>query len=251
MRLWKRFDGEPFMVNPRLGILGLLNPKGSKVARLKKGSKAAKAYMAKIRGMKNRKRKARSNPFPMGGPIMALANRRRKRGGGKRSGSRRHVQKIVLQNRRHRRRHRRNPILGIKTPPLQAVLYTGAGFAGAVALESVLTSGTTPIIPVSITGTTLGKYAVRVGCVIAEAFLASKIFGGDKAKMVGIGGGVYVITSAISEFAPGVVPGLSGYRPMASYKPMAAIPFGQRQAAASLAYQSQLQAVPPRRFQRY
>lgn len=255
-RLWDVFDGEPFMDNPRLGILGLINPrkkKGRKVARFKKGSKAAKAYMASIRP--NRKR--RRNPFPVGG-LVVNPRRRRKGGGGKRSASRgRHRQRIVLENRRHRRRSRRNPaILGFQVPALQPVLYAGAGFAGSIALESVLTSGTTPIIPVTITGTTLGKYAVRVGCVVATAYLAKMMLGGEKAKMVGIGGGVYVLTSAIKEFAPGIVPGMAAYRPlngMGTYRGLNAarvVPFGRNGSAQVTA---QLSSVAPSsaRYSRY
>lgn len=228
-RLWKVFDGEPFMVNPHLGILGLNPRRKMKVARLKKGSKEAKAYMAKIR-------RRRKNPFPVGG--LVLNPRRRRRGGGRKrsAGSRRHVQKIVLQNRRHRRR-RHNPSLGRAGASLAPVLYAGGGFVGTVALESVLTSGETPIIPVSITGNTLGKYAVRIGCGIAVAYLGKIIMGMDKAKQIAIGGGVYILTSAIKDFMPGTIPGMAAYRPMGAYRQLAAprmnagvLPFGVRSA---------------------
>ena len=136
----------------------------------------------------------------------------------------------MMTNRR-RRHYRRNPsLMGIQIPSVMPVLYTAAGYAGAVALEHVLTATTTnadgtttsPLIPTSITGSTIGKYAVRIGCVIAEAYLAKMTLGAEKAKMVGIGGGVYVLVSAVKEFAPGTVPGLSGmreYRALAGYTP--------------------------------
>lgn len=166
---------------------------------------------------------------------MALVNRRRRR---------RHS---FMYNRR-RRHYRRNPAIFSKArnmiPSIQPVLYAGAGFVGSHALEYFLTApgtdasgaATAPLIPVSITGSSIGKYAVRLGCVIATAYLAKLVAGGDKARMVGIGGGVYFLTSAAKEFMPASVsPYLASYKPIANlgglraYRPLAAprvVPFG-------------------------
>lgn len=231
-RLWNNFpqgngESEPFMINPRLGILGLLNPRkrGKRMARKKRGA----AYMAWVR---SHKRKSRRNPIPVGGLVVANPRRRR------RSASRRRRGPVVhLVNRRHHRRHfRRNPaIMGMQIPALEPVLYAGAGYIGAHALEYFLTTpgtnadGTTSaaLIPSTITGSTIGKYAVRVGCVLATAYLAKMALGSEKAKNVGIGGGVYVLTSAAKEFAPvSLAPYMASYRPLAgarmgSYRPLA------------------------------
>lgn len=158
-------------------------------------------------------RRYRRNPIPTAGAVY-MANRRR-----------------------HRRRYRRNPVMGSlrsMVPALQPVLYASAGYVGAHALEYFLTTPGTnadgtvsqPLIPTTITGSPIGKYAVRIGCVIATTYLAKLALGGEKAKSVGIGGGVYVLTSAAKEFMPSSVsPYLAAYRPVArlgQYRPLAA-----------------------------
>lgn len=243
MRLWKRFGGEPFMVNPRLGILGaFINPrkKGKKMA--KRSSKAHMAYVRSFRkgGSKRRKRSARRNPFPVAGLVVNPRRHRR---------ARRNLPMIVNR----RRRYRRNPqIGGFNIPSITPILYAAAGYAGAVALEHFLTAtkvnadGTTtaPLIPVSVTGSTVGKYAVRVGCVIATAYLAKMSVGADKAKMIGLGGGVYVLTSAVKEFAPSMVPGMAAYRPtlngMSIYRPTLNGMAGGGRAAQNLQFRNDM-----------
>lgn len=120
--------------------------------------------------------------------------------------------------RSRRRSYRRNPsIMGFSLPPLQSVIYAGIGFAGVPAAEAMLGR----FVPVSLTSTTLGKYAVRIGTVIGLAYVAKMLMGKEKAKMIGIGGGAYVLLSAVREFAPGMIPGLSAYtRPaLGAYTP--------------------------------
>jgi hypothetical protein len=108
-----------------------------------------------------------------------------------------------------RRRYARNPrrILGFSLPPLQSVLYAGVGFVAVPVTEGFLNQ----FLPVSITSTTLGKYAVRIGSVIGLTWLGKAVLGKSAAQMIGIGGGAYVLVSAVREFAPGMIPGLSAY----------------------------------------
>jgi len=166
--------------------------------------RSSKAHMAYVRSFRKnarkRHRKARRNPYPLAGVISA--NPRRKR---------RSARRNPVMHRRHRRSgYRRNPsIMGFSLPPLQSVLYAGAGFAGVPLVEGFLT----PMLPASVTTTTLGKYGVRIGAVIGLSYLTKMVLGNEAAKMVGIGGGAYVAISAVREFAPGVIPGLSAYGP--------------------------------------
>jgi hypothetical protein len=97
--------------------------------------------------------------------------------------------------------------LGIALPPLQSVIYAGVGFVAPPMVEGFLSR----MLPVSLTTTTLGKYAVRIASVLGVSYLTKMIIGSSEAKMVAIGGGAYVLTSAISEFAPGMIPGMSSY----------------------------------------
>jgi len=201
MRLWKVFDGEPFMINPRLGIL---NPKRGR----KKGKKAmarrrsrGKAHMAWVRSFRKRGRKAAPrrrrrlrNPYPVAG--LAINPRRRRRRG--RSNPR-------------RRSYRRNPsVMGIGLgglPPLQAVAFTGVGFVGTPMAEGFLNT----FLPVSLTGNTIGKYAVRIGSVLGLSMLAKAVLGRSASRYVALGGGLYVAVTAVKEFAPGLIPGMSAY----------------------------------------
>lgn len=115
----------------------------------------------------------------------------------------------------NRRRYRRNPaIMGFQVPSIRPVLEVSAGYMGTGALENILTTaadGSTPIIPTTITGNAIGKYAVRIGCAIAVTYLAklAKL----NSQNVGAGAGAYVAISAVKEFAPGWVPGLNAYTP--------------------------------------
>ena len=149
----------------------------------------------------------------------------------------------------HRRRHyRRNPaVLGIGgLPPLQSVIYAGVGFAGVPLVEGFLS----PMLPVSITTSTIGKYAVKIGSVIGLSALARMIVGREAARMVGIGGGAYVLVSAVREFAPGMIPGMGAYtqinRGMGAYKLNAYTP-----GAPNLPLQAQGDNVIAARFRRF
>lgn len=182
-RLWKVINGEPYMVNPHLGILGI-NPrdkkgKASKMARKHYG----KSHMDWVRSFKkNGRHHRRRNPV------------------------RHHVQRAKSYVRHHSRRAAAK--MGfLSFPPLQSVLYVGVGMAGTPVAEGFISA----YLPASITGSTIGKYAVRIGTVLGLTFIAKSLMGREQAKLVAIGGGVYVGMSAIREFAPGMIPGVSAY----------------------------------------
>lgn len=209
-RLWKVIDGEPFMVNPQVvGILGL-NPSRKKRRGKKMARRSSARHMAWVRSFKKknprrRHRRARRNPYPVAG---FAVNRRRAR--------RSHRRRNPVM-RRHRRARRNPSLFGFSLPPLQSVLYAGVGFVGVPMAEGVLSG----FLPVSITSNTIGRYAIRIGAVIGLSTLARMVIGRDAAKMVGIGGGAYVLTTAVREFAPGMIPGMSAYTPaLRAYTPM-------------------------------
>jgi hypothetical protein len=214
-RLWKRFDGEPFMINPRLGILGLgaFNPKKGRKRGKKMARKFGARHMAWVRsfkrkGRKNRSHRHRRNAYPVAGLV---ANPRRRR--------RYHARR----NPRRHRRYRRNPgmtrLMGFSLPNISNVIYAGVGYVGVPLAEGILGS----MLPLSITGTSIGKYAVRIGSVIGLTWLTKAVMGKEQARYVGIGGGAYVLITAVREFAPGLIPGLSAYtlpsRGMSAYVP--------------------------------
>src|SRR5262245_55262885 len=206
-RLWEYDEfGEPWLENgrknPPVLIVNRPHKKGKKrMARRKRRVSRRRTRTNRVYGRKRApaRRRRRRNPWPMAGTV-AMVNRRRRRGR-KRSNPR-----------RHRRSYRRNPaILGISLPPLQSVIYAGVGFVGVPLAEGFLSR----MLPISLTGSTIGKYATRIGALLGLSFLTKMVIGSSESKMVAIGGGAYVLTSAISEFAPGLIPaaGMSAYRP--------------------------------------
>ena len=167
------------------------------MARRRGGKKWGRSHMSWVRSFKKRgnRRRYRRNSYPLAGVV---ANRRR-------------------------RRYRRNPgggagtsIMGFRLPPLQSVLYTGGGLIGAPIVEGFLTR----YMPVELSSNVVGKYAVRIASVLGLSWIAKAVLGREAARMVGIGGGAYVVIQAVREFAPGVIPGMAAYATMGSYAPM-------------------------------
>lgn|SRR5574342_577225 len=198
MRLWEYDEfGEPWLENTPLVIV---NPKkGKKTMRRRKRSNPRRRVIHR-RGVRHNARRRRvhrrRNPYPLGGVAAAVNPRRRRRG--RRNSPRRH------------RRMRHNPrLLGLTFPPLQSVLYAGVGFVGTPMLEGFLNG----VLPVSVTTTTLGKYATRIASVLGLSWIAKMVLGRSQAAMVGIGGGAYVVVTAVKEFMPTLLPttGLSAY----------------------------------------
>jgi len=97
--------------------------------------------------------------------------------------------------------------MGIQLPPLAEVAYTAGGFIGTPLVEGFVNT----FVPVDWQANIIGKYAIRIGSVVALSFLTKTVIGAREAKMVAIGGSAYVATSAIAEFLPGVLPGVGEY----------------------------------------
>lgn len=218
--LWDVFDGEPFMENPQLGILGL-NPKR------KRGSKMATRRRRRVhrRGRKHHTRTARrarvavavANPrrrrrthrrrrnWMVSGAVTPFTNPRRRR----RSSRRNRVH--------HRRRHaRRNPaFMGFTIPPLKSVLFAGVGFAGPSMVSGFLSSTFPTIMSQTTSMGVAGKYLVKIGSVLGLAWLTRRFVGSNEANMVMVGGAANVVLSIANDFAPGLLPAnpLSAYIP--------------------------------------
>jgi hypothetical protein len=188
--LWNFFDGEPFMENPHLAIVGL-NPK-----RRKKGKKSmARRKSRQVRNSPRRRtgrksaprRKARRN-FPTAG----LAFNPRKR-------SRRRTR--LANPRRHRRhsRARRNPaLLGVSLPPIQMIAWGAGGFIVPPMIEGFVNK----FLPASVTSSTLGRYAVKIASVLGLTWLVKTLMSNKEAFPVAMGGSMYIVVSAVNEFAP-------------------------------------------------
>lgn len=189
-KLWDFFDGEPFMENPHIAIIG--NPKKVRKNNSKKGKTMA-FKRRKSTGRKNspKRRKARRN-FPTAGLVFNPRRRHHRRSANKR---RRHV----MSNPRRRRSYRRNPaVLGVALPPLNMIAWGAGGFIATPMVERFVNS----FLPVSVTGSALGRYAVKIASALGLTYLTKMVLGNKEAFPVAMGGSLYVVVSAVNEFAP-------------------------------------------------
>jgi hypothetical protein len=218
--LWDVFDGEAFMENPQLGILGL-NPK-----RRKRGLKMAVRRRRRVhrRGKKSTARRSRSKSVTLRINRPRRKNRRHRRKNWAVGGA---VTPFVANPRRRRRsrsnpkrrmhhRRRSNPgFLGFSLPPVKSVLFAGVGFAGP-SLVSGFLSSTFPSVMAQTTSMGIaGKYIVKIGSVLGLAWLTRKFVGSNEAGMVLLGGGVNVALTAVNDFMPSLLPA----NPLSTYVP--------------------------------
>jgi hypothetical protein len=194
--LWKDFGGEPFLINPHLIIANPRKRRSMASSKRRHHRRNPRRHhrrnAPKMRARSNRPRRNFMVPGFIPNP-----HRRRRHG--------------ALGNPRRRHRHhfnpRRNPaVLGLELPPMETTLAAAAGFI----LPAVLETYIMPMLPASMAGTVWGTWLVRGGIVIGAGMLARK-FDRQIGNAVLIGGGVYLLTRAIAQFAPGMIPGLSSY----------------------------------------
>jgi hypothetical protein len=120
-----------------------------------------------------------------------------------RGGHRRRVQ-------RRRNNYRRNPsLMGMQLPGLNTFIFAGVGFASAPLIEGFFSR----FMPAQITQNIVGRYVVKIASIAGAAWATKQFIGRTEARSVLIGGGVYLFTSAMRDFAPGIIPGLGAYVP--------------------------------------
>jgi hypothetical protein len=195
MKLWKVVDGVPYMVNdPRLGILAL-NPKGEKSMARRHGAR----HMAWVRSFrKNPKRHHRRHKRNPAGPVAAAMYNPRRRHYYKRNPSKR-MRGLALKAR---------GMLGM--PPLMPIVYGAAGFVTTAFVNSTIFGFLPTTITTSAAGTPspIVKYAVILGSIIVTTWAAKSFLGPGAAAFAGVGGGIFLVSQAAHDFAPGVVPGM-------------------------------------------
>jgi len=211
MRLWKRVDGEPYMINPRLGVLALqaLNPKGrTTMAKSKSGAR----HMAWVRSFRKKNyrtrhyksnRRRKHNPYPLAGTVAALANYRR---------------------RRHYRKHNPYSLSGatakLGLPGIEQVGYGALGFMGTAMIQGFVDT----LMPTTMNASSsqVAKYGEIVVSIVLTSMAAKALFGGSAAALAGVGGGIFLMTQAAHDFIPGVIPGMHAYTPLRAYTPVRA-----------------------------
>jgi hypothetical protein len=195
-KLWKFYDGEPFMENPHIALIG--NPKKVRSNNSQKGKKMAfkqKHRRSTVRKNSPRRRKARRN-FPAAGLVF---NPRRRHRRSRAANPSRHRHSYAMRNPHQRRHARRNPaVLGVALPPLNMIAWGAGGFIVTPMVERFVNS----FLPTSVTGSTLGRYAVKIGAALGLTYLTKMVLGNKEAFPVAMGGSLYVVVSAVNEFAP-------------------------------------------------
>jgi hypothetical protein len=218
-KLWDYYDGEPFMENPHLAIIGNPFKVGSIIEHKKQGfrkiseRKGSKIMAYKRKGKKNspkrKARRAKRNPFPGGG---LMINKPRKKA--RTYNMRRNKRGTYTHNPKHRRRHaRRNPaFLGVALPPIGMIAWGAGGFIGVPMAEGYVNR----FLPAEVTSSVLGRYAVKIGITLGLTYLVKHVLSAKEAFPVALGGSLYVVTSAINEFVPQLTqapaPAVNAYR---------------------------------------
>lgn len=204
--LWDFYNGEPFMENPHLAIIGNPYKIGSIVERKRSGfrkvsQKKGKNTVAYKKGRKSapKKRRARRNPFPLGG-LAVNPRKRRKARTYRMTRNRKGVYAYnPKKHKSHRRKARRNPaILGVTLPPITMIAWGAGGFIAPPMVEGFVNK----FLPAEVTASVLGRYAVKIGAVLGLTFLVKNVISSKEAFPVALGGAMYVVVSAINEFAP-------------------------------------------------
>jgi hypothetical protein len=195
-KLWDFFDGEPFMENPHIAVFG--NPRKAHKTKTKKGTKMA-FKRSKSRNPKRHSRRSRARRnFPAAG-LMFNPRRRTKSRAKRFSVSLNRRRRSYAHNPKRRHHRRRNPaIMGVALPPLTMIAWGAGGFIAPPMVEGFVNK----FLPVSVTGSTLGRYAVKIGSVLALTYLTKMVLSNKEAFPVALGGSLYVVVSAVNEFAP-------------------------------------------------
>jgi hypothetical protein len=199
-RLWKRFNGEPFLVNPH--ILSLNPRKRSKKKMARRKTRRMPPRSASGRFLK---RRATANPRRR----RTYTAKRRSYSAKRRTAPRRNS---YFMNPRRRRARRNPPLLRgnrIFGMSLAEIAYAGAGFIAPPMIEGAVSS----FIPDALKTSTIGRYAIKAGTVAALSLVASKVLSREAGKYLAIGGATYLLAAAIVEFAPQLFSGF-GYTTM-------------------------------------
>ena len=218
--LWEDIDGERWLENPQLIIA---NP-----TRRKKTM--AKSRRRRGRKGTSRRRRVRRN-YAASGLIANPRRRRRSYRRRRRAYAMNPRRRVRRARRRHVRRHyRRNPaLMGFSLPPLDAVLFTGAGLV----LPPVMASFLMGYLPDSLKTSKAAYYGVKAASVLIPAMLVRRFVSRRAGNFLLVGGAASFAIDLVREFAPSLLPASSGvsgqpflgfYERMPNRIPMTATP---------------------------
>ncbi len=172
---------------------------------------ALRRYWAARRAKTNparRRRRAKRN-YATAGVIANPRRRRRSRARRYSPAMRRLTGRKYGTNPRRRRHYRRNPginagmtIMGVKLPPIDAVLFTGAGFIVPPIVSGLIMG----YLPDTWKTSKMTYYGVKVASVIVPSMLVRKFVSPRAGNLMLLGGAVSFALDMLREFAPGLMP---------------------------------------------
>lgn len=243
------YDGEPWFDNP---LLTVANPKRRKTAMRKRRRSR--------RGRKASPRRVRRNFYSAG----ALANRPRRRRRTRRSRARAYKRNVYMplnprrRKRGRRRMFRRNPaLLGFQLPPMDAVLYTAAGFIGpGLVCDRILSA-----MPASWKTNTDGSpnqitiWAAKILSVALPAWAIKRFINPRAGAMFLIGGAAGLAMDAIRTFTPDIaktlhLSGMGAQPLLGSYftRPQAVVNFPRQARVPAMISDAPSRLNPQERF---
>lgn len=201
--LWDVIDGERWLENPQLIIANPTRKRKpmAKRVRRRRGRKSAAP----------RRRRTRRNYTAAG---MTNPPRRRRRSRRRRSyglNPRRRRRYYSRNRRRTVRRYRRNPagavsLMGFSLPPLDAVLFTGAGFL----IPPIVTSYAMQYLPATWRTSKAAYYGVKAASVLVPSMIVKRFISRRAGNLMLIGGAASFVIDLVREFAPTLLPATAG-----------------------------------------
>jgi hypothetical protein len=196
------YGGEPWFDNPHLVIAN-------------KPKRKRRSTMARTNRRRRGRRRARRNYYSAGA-LMNRPRRRRRSHRRRRSDAARRVRHNVympLNRKRRRRGHRRarsNPqMFGLQLPPLDAVLWVGAG----AVLPPIVTNYALRYVPETWKTNQAAMWLVKAASVLVPSMIVRRFVSRRAGNLMLIGGATYFVLDFVKTTWPGLIPGL-GYQPM-------------------------------------
>lgn len=151
---------------------------------------------------------------------------------------------------RRRNAYLRNPrLLGFELPNLRDSIAAAAGFLFPPVIENLLA----PYLPSILTTNLAGRWATRIGAVAAAGAGIRKFVGPREGNLALIGGGVWLVSTAVNEFMPNLlnfgVSGRLGAQPLlGGYPSLYQVPAGSMPTQTPMTYDAPDRLQPQGRF---
>lgn len=150
---------------------------------------------------------------------------------------------------RRRNEYLRNPrLLGFELPNLRDSIAAGVGFLVPPVIENLIA----PYLPSVLTTNIAGRWATRVGSVAVAGAAVRNFVGRREGNLALIGGGVWLVSTAVNEFMPGLlnfgVAGMGSQPLLGAYPSLYSVPMGEMPTQTRMTYDAPDRLQPQTRF---